>query len=69
MRGEGEEVAAEPLDVDAPVRRRLRRIHDHDRALLVRPGGQLLDRVDRPESVRDEVVRDDLDAALLRDRL
>jgi len=35
----------------------------------VRPGGELVDRVDRPERVRDEVVGDDLDAALLRDRV
>src|SRR5439155_24528905 len=67
VRGEGEEVAAELLDVDAPLRRRLRRVHDHERALFARPSGERLDRVDRPERVRDEVGGDDLDAALLRD--
>jgi len=36
------------------------RVDDHDRALLVCPP-RLLDRVDRAERVRDEVVRDDLD--------
>jgi hypothetical protein len=65
----GEEVATELQDIDAPVRRGLRRVHDHDRPLLVRPGSELLDRVDRPERVRDEVVGDDLDAALPRDRV
>ncbi len=67
VRGEGEEVAAECRDVDAPVRSSLRRVDDHDRALLVRPGGERLDRVDRPQRVRDEGGRDDLDAALLFD--
>ena len=37
VRREGEEVAAERLHVDRPVRRGLRRVDDHDRALLVRP--------------------------------
>ena len=64
VRREREEVAAERLDVDRLVRRRLRPVDDHDRALLVRPGRELLDRVDRPERVRDEVVRDHLDPAL-----
>jgi hypothetical protein len=35
----------------------------------VRPGSELVDWVDRPERVRDEVGGDDLDAALGRDRL
>src|SRR3990170_3649793 len=34
-----------------------------------RPRNELLDRVDRPESVRDEVRGDDLDAAFPRDRV
>jgi len=37
--------------------------------LLVRPRSELFDRVDRPESVRDEVDGDDLDATLPRDRV
>src|SRR5262249_18738485 len=68
VRGEGEGVASEPLDVDTPVRRGLRSVDDHDRALLVRPSSKLLDRIDRPESVRDEVRGDDLDVTLPRDR-
>ena len=67
MRREGEEVAAERLHVDRAVRRRLRRVDDHDRALLVRPGREALDRVDRAERVRDEPGRDDLDRALARE--
>src|SRR5690348_12719353 len=63
VRGEREEVAAERLDVDLLVRRSLRRVDDHDRALLVRPRRELLDRVDRAERVRDEVVGDDLHVA------
>ena len=38
-----DEVAAERLHVDAHVRRGLSGVDDHDRALLVRPGGELLD--------------------------
>ena len=41
--GEREEVAAERLHVDAQVRRRLRRVDDDDRALLVRPRGERCD--------------------------
>ena len=67
VRREGKEVAAERLHVDVPVRRGLRGVDDHDRALLVRPGSELLDRVDRAERVRDEVVRDDLHIAARRD--
>ena len=63
VRREREEVAAERLHVDLPVRRRLGGVDDHDRALLVRPRRELLDRVDRAERVRDEVVRDDLHVA------
>jgi len=51
------------------VRRRLRGVDDHDRALLVRPRGELLDWVDRAERVRNEVVGDDLDPALGGDPL
>ena len=65
--GDRDEVRAERLDVDDAMRRRLRRVDDHDRALLVRPCGERLDRVDRPERVRDEIVRDDLDVALARE--
>ena len=61
---EREEVAVELLDVDRVVRCGLRGVDDHDRALLVRPRGEPLDRVDRPQRVRDEVVGDDLDVAL-----
>ena len=60
VRRDGEEVAAERLHVDRAVRCRLSGVDDHDRALLVRPGRQLLDGVDRPERVGDEVVRDHL---------
>ena len=63
VRREREEVAAERLHVDVLVRRGLRCVDDHDRALLVRPRGELLDRVDRAERVRDEVVGDHLDVA------
>ena len=59
--GDRDEVGAERLHVERHVRRGLRGVADEDRALLVRPGGELLDRVDRPERVRDVVRRDDLD--------
>ena len=58
------EVGPERLDVDRAVRCRLRSVDDHDRALRVRPLGELLDRVDRAERVRDEVVGDDLHVSL-----
>ncbi len=67
VRREGEEVAAERLDVDRSVRRRLRGVHDHDPALLVRPFREALDRIHRSERVRDEVARDDLDVAVACD--
>ena len=67
VRREAEEVAAERLHVDAAVRDGLRGVDDHDRALLVRPGGEPVDRVDRAERVRDEVRGDDLDPACARD--
>src|SRR5207253_2052165 len=63
------EVAAERLDVERVVRRRLRPVDDHDRALLVRPVRELLDGVDRSERVRDEVVGDYLDLSLGADRV
>ena len=59
MRGEGEEVAAERLHVDRPVRRRLGGVDDHDRVPAVRPGRESLERIDRPERVGDEVRGDD----------
>ena len=59
--GESEEVAVELLDVDRVVWSSLRRVDDHDRPLLVGPRGEPLDRIDRAERVRDEVVGDDLD--------
>ena len=62
-----DEVRAERLDVDRAVRRSLGGVDDHDRALLVRPRRERLDRVDRAERVRDEVVRDDLDVPLARE--
>src|SRR3954454_9520089 len=58
-----EEVDAERLHVDLRVRRALRGVADVDRALRVRPLGELRNRVDRGERVRDEVRRDDLDPA------
>ena len=64
--GDRDEVGAERLHVDRHVRRGLRGVADEDRALLVRPRGELLDRVDRAERVRDEVRRDDLDVAAAR---
>ena len=67
VRREHQEVATERLYVDVLVRRCLCCVNHHDRALLVRPGRELLDRVDRPERVRDEVVRDHLDVAAARD--
>ena len=42
--GEGEEVAAELLDVDRAVRRRLAGVDDHHRVALVRPGRELAHR-------------------------
>src|SRR5205085_6962300 len=69
VRGEGEEVAVELLDVDRMMRCGLRGVDDHDRSLLVRPGGKALDGIDRSEGVRDEVVADDLDVARERDLL
>ena len=62
--GDRDEVGAERLDVDRAVRCCLRRVDDHDRPLLVRPRRELGDGVDRPERVRDEVVRDDLHVPL-----
>jgi len=44
VRREGKEIAVELLDVDRVVRRGLRRVDDHDRALVVRPGSEPLDR-------------------------
>ena len=67
VRREREEVAAERLHVDRPVRRSLRSVDDHDRALLVRPVGELLDGIDRAERVRHQVVGDDLDVAARRE--
>ena len=61
--GDGHEVGAERLDVDAAVRRCLRGVAHVDRALLVCPGGERGDVADRPQRVRDEVRRDDLHAA------
>ena len=61
MRREAEEVAPERLNVDGAMWDRLRSVDDHDRALLVRPGRELLDRVDRAERVRDRVGGDHLD--------
>ena len=67
--GDGDEVDAERLHVELHVRRRLRGVADEDRALLVRPRDELVERVDRPERVRDEAGRDDLDVALARERV
>jgi hypothetical protein len=44
-----EKVAAERLRVEPPVRGRLRGVADDDRAALVRPGREPLDRVVRTE--------------------
>jgi hypothetical protein len=51
------------------VRRCLSPVHNHDRSLLVRPSREPLDRVDRPERVRDEVIRDNFDIAVASDRV
>ena len=53
----------------AHVRRGLRGVDDHDRAVLVSPARQPLDGVDRAERVRDEVVGDDLHVPLGRERV
>ena len=63
VRRDREEVTTERLHVDRTMRRSLCSIDDHDRALGVCPLGELLDRVDRAERVRDEIVRNDLDVA------
>src|SRR5215207_265687 len=60
VRRDRDEVRAERLHVERPVRGRLSGVDDHDRAVLVRPRGKPLARVDRPERIRDEIVRDDL---------
>ena len=60
-RGEGVEVAVERAHVDAQVRRRLRAVHQHDRAVRVRHLDDALHRVDGAERVRD--VGDGDDAA------
>ena len=65
--GDREEVAVERLHVDAHVRRRLRRVADEDRALVVRPAHERAEVGDRAERVRDEVRRDDLHVAVPRD--
>ena len=61
--GDGNEIGAQLLHVDAAMRRGLRRVADVDRALLVRPRGERGDVADRPQRVRDEVRGDDLDVA------
>src|SRR5262249_54816895 len=61
VRGEAEEVTAERLYVHGPMWNGLCCVDDHERALLVRPGGQTFDRIDRPERVRDPVRGDHLD--------
>ena len=66
---EREEVTAECLHVDGAMRRGLCSVDDHDRASLMRPSREPLDRIDRAERVRDEVVGDDLDVAVARDRV
>ena len=60
VRREREKLAVERLNVDRAMRRRLRGVHDHDRAALVRPGGEALHRIDGSERVRDQVRRNDL---------
>ena len=66
---DGGEVAAERLHVHLPVRRSLSRVGDHHGALLVGPRGDLLDRVDRAERVRDDADGNDLDAPFAGDRV
>ena len=58
--GEGEEIRAQLLHVHRHVRRALRAVYDHDRALFVRHGGDLLHRVLPAEDVRHLRHRDDL---------
>src|ERR671930_1251676 len=58
VRRQRQEVAAQRLDVHRMVGRSLGGVHDHDRALLVRPSGELLNGVDRPKRVGDEIGRD-----------
>ncbi len=67
VRGEGEEVAVELLHVDRVVRRSLSGVDHHDRSLLVSPGRQPLDGVDRAQRIRDEVGRDHLHIPALRE--
>ena len=62
MAGEGEEIRAQLLHVHRHVRRALRAVHDHDRALFVRHGGDLLHRVLPAEDVRHLRHGDDLRA-------
>ena len=59
----------ERLDVDRPVGSRLRGIEDDDRAALVRPGGQPVDRVDGPQRVGDVREREDLEASSVGQRV
>ena len=52
--GEGEDVAAELLDVDRAIRNGLTRIDDHDCVAFVRPRREVCDGIDGSERVRDE---------------
>ena len=60
--GEGEEIRAQLLHIHRHMRRALRAVHDHDRALLVRHGGDFLDRVLPAENIRHLRHGDDLRA-------
>ena len=58
MRGDRNEIEVECLDVDRTMRSSLRSVCDDDGPETVRPGDELLDRVDRTEGVRDEAERE-----------
>ena len=60
--GEGEEIRAQLLHVHRHVRCALRTVHDHDRALFVRHGGDFLHGVLPAENVRHLRHGDDLRA-------
>ena len=64
---ERDEVGADCLHVDLHVRRRLGRVADEDRALLVRPGDERREIVDGAERVRDKIRGDDLHRVVPRD--
>ena len=67
--GDGDEVGAERLHVEADVRRGLGGVAGEDRAALVRPVGEPAGVGDRAERVRDDVRGDDLHVLEVGDRV